>query len=672
MYKHVHSRPSHFLPSPSPSGLPSFYYLLLQTPSNLNTRDSLDESLSFSEPSLRFPRPIGNSHLANWISTSDPDIMRITSHPTDDAGLAGSTYELISGTDDCESWSQDGNDNDNECISESISSLDLRRPDDVQSSADTELLSDDDFTPVPADPAALYDLEYTASPPSILPDHASPAVPEAAQHRQAQHHCVTDENDDEPESDEDQASSRSSLEYTRNSLEVPSIATPPPQSAPVDGNRLRQGLNDGTISLAHPAFLALAAVQLYLLSCLCHGLFPSLGPAAWSAASNTPPVPAVAVKTAQPSVLTTPTRSPSSPWSLATHQGSEDGSGSSSGSSSSRSSGLGDVDAGSFMLPGDDGSSSEWPWEAKKPVISFHPVSRRDFQVRVPQHVMDAWSSNNCRATFTATRDDDHDVKKTVCAADDGFLVRFPHREAYGIVDLVVESACKPRLRKAVKIRFAKGTFDTVIDLYNKISEHTEHQAEAVWETWAAPVWRSAMTSMQSAYDERPTTSGIVKDVSGVYEDVKARLSGIVSDDGISSHARAHLDSLYTAARRRCQGVQTSIISSVEGSTHLDTLRREATRLVRVAQTTAQLDLLNAQLSAKIAWLSVLGRTEERDEYRRKAALFMQEKLAEAKIRRGSSSPSSSSSSQVEGEQRSSWWEYLDPRFQPGEIFTCE
>src|SRR5687767_1189971 len=120
----------------------------LQTSANLN-----DEDVSISEPSSRFPRPQGNKRLANWISSSDPNIMDLASENGSEPGLAGSTYELINkeGSSpnaqhlNTDSESQDDSQHDfDESVSESIGSLDQFRQDDVQSLASTDHIEDEE------------------------------------------------------------------------------------------------------------------------------------------------------------------------------------------------------------------------------------------------------------------------------------------------------------------------------------------------------------------------------------------------------------------------------------------------------------------------------------------------------------------------------------------------
>ncbi|KAK4154197.1 hypothetical protein C8A00DRAFT_33023 [Chaetomidium leptoderma] len=94
-----------------------------KTRSNDITPPPPEEQLSASFPVLRFPRPQGSQHLANWVSNSSPDIMQ-PSNMSDTGSLADSAYEIIHGTD---SESQDGR------LTESTCSLSAPRPDDVHS-----------------------------------------------------------------------------------------------------------------------------------------------------------------------------------------------------------------------------------------------------------------------------------------------------------------------------------------------------------------------------------------------------------------------------------------------------------------------------------------------------------------------------------------------------------
>lgn len=60
-----------------------------------STQPTSDAPVSRSVPTLRFPRPQGNQRLANWVSSSSPDIMASPHSGDDDASLSDSTFEII-------------------------------------------------------------------------------------------------------------------------------------------------------------------------------------------------------------------------------------------------------------------------------------------------------------------------------------------------------------------------------------------------------------------------------------------------------------------------------------------------------------------------------------------------------------------------------------------------
>ena len=82
-----------------------------------------EEQSSCSLPVLRFPRPQGSQHLANWISNSAPDILQQATM-SDTGSLADSAYEIIQGAD---------SESPDDRMTESTCSLSAPQPDDVHS-----------------------------------------------------------------------------------------------------------------------------------------------------------------------------------------------------------------------------------------------------------------------------------------------------------------------------------------------------------------------------------------------------------------------------------------------------------------------------------------------------------------------------------------------------------
>ena len=551
---------------PSPTSLP---------------HEQTGDSLSTSEPSLRFPRPVGSHHLANWISASDPDIMHVTSHAIEDTGLADSTYELISGVEDSESWSQDGN--DHEYISESVSSLDPFRPDDVQSIADTEQMTDDEFIPMPA-PMSSDNI-----PTSVAPDPTSTPLLD----------------DDNIESDSDTEASRSSLDYTKQSLKTPSMMTPeaskiyerPPEMHPTlewiykiytasrdrvqnHAQYLQRGLEDGSVSLTHPTIAILLLLQVFIFGLAIHSVIGIVGHV-FTRVHQAPAVPAVTTTaTAAPQLSGSPTSTSSAGYLDASHS-----------------------TTGLTVRRDHDEGSMDWFFGSKKPEITFSTQSKNTFLAQVPEEVKNTWTANNC-VQFTAARDG-QPVKTTLKFVREGLLLRFPRRETYGVVDLTLEATCKPVQKKVVKVRFVKGKLDEVFELTKHVVKDLVPVAErglVEFKKVMEPAWDCFTKYTQSLF-QFPNADDLM-----------------VMRNEISHLVLMHYDNLRTEVSHAC--------GNLKGA------QKHAVGFVHDVQTRLQLELLNAQISAKLSWLSILGKKEEHDHYLHKATSFMNSKEAAAKQRR--------------------------------------
>lgn len=156
--------------------------------------------------------------------------MRVTT-TVEDVGLSESTYELISGTD---TESQDGNYTGS--ISESVGSLDFHRPDDVHSFAGTEQTNDDESLADEYEPLSQPSQQGSEESPDAAqtsPQEQSWATvvkngshPEVEQEPESQHQPEPEINAESESESEDEGLSRTSLDYTQQSLKAPSIPTP--------------------------------------------------------------------------------------------------------------------------------------------------------------------------------------------------------------------------------------------------------------------------------------------------------------------------------------------------------------------------------------------------------------------------------------------------------------
>ena len=531
--------------------------------------------------------------------------MRMTTIPADENSLAGSTYELITGTDD-ESWSHDGRDQD--LISESVSSLDAQRTDDVHSIADTEHLTDDEYAHV-AETSGRSNIHRDKT----AQGHSSPIASRDT-------HTHDDEVESDSEDDDDE--SRSSLEYAQESLKTPSIPTPeasniyerpttkvwPEQKHKAPGADQKDGL--GIFKVVNEYFdqlweawqpnnltradifriskIAAPWFVLFVGACLIPHLIVSRTPIQ----EPVPPTTTVYVTTtalAPPLLLSSSTNLPDRAL------------GASSGSN------------GADLIPIENAKSSDWGFRSKKADVYFSTPSNTKLVAHIPNEVKQTWLADDCLEIVSSR--EGRSIAMTVVPVDEGLVVRFPRSEAYGVVDVTFRATCKPNLHRVLKVHFGKGILEEVYEMTKHIAHDlTEFVPVAAQE--AERRLGNAKRSWNSVADSLGTTALTVTDT-------------------MSKKLSTWLDT----SRQRLLNTEAGVNKVAKDlSTYVSTIQKEATEYctelgdVRLrVQSSLQLELLQTQIAAKVWWLHVTGREEERAAYQRKAKVFMAEKQASAK-----------------------------------------
>jgi hypothetical protein len=539
-------------------------------------------SLPGSEPSLRFPKPQGNRHLATWVlSSSNPDISAeldqinmaattssVAATPIVDDMTDDSSYDIISGTD------TESQEDYNESMGESIGSLDFHRPDDVHSLAGTEHTHDgeDEQSEVDeADPISVATETFPEfSIETIKPADAEPDL------------------DDEAHSD-DEVSSRSSLDYTRESLGAPSLPTPEASDIlvrPTSG-KLWTRIRAEALSIYKreqhwlmPLLITLVALGASVLTLPLGSVFQQN--------RATPPAisaPSTVHTTAQLSSV----RSPLSATTTAP-----------SALSTSTSSG------GFDLVPVTREMSDDWLFRpGKTAVVQFSAHSSSEILVRTSPSNKRKWLGKDC-LSISATRDDGNLVGTNVSSTDEGIIIRFPKQETYGMLTLDFETTCRPRLRKVVKAHFTKGIMEEVLEMTKSIA----HDLGGL---------------VPAAAHEAERRLGIAK-----------RSIGAASDNlGLSVHGASDilLRSLNSTVASAHRSLESASGKAKQTALEIRSLAVQINgKIPDVAELQSQfhLGLLESQISAKLWWLKATGRHEDHAMYKEKARLFMAMKRAQA------------------------------------------
>ena len=603
------------------------------------------------EPSLLFPKPVGNTYLANWISTSDPDIMRITSESVSaEGGLADSTYELLTHADDTASENESQYENNDESFSESVSSLDRGRSDDVHS------VSEDDEDDVPMLVKAslpVVELQERHMSPSerAMEENCQSADESEANfclpHAHPSRSAVTDHYDSEGESD---SSSRSSLEYTHQQLGTPSIGavdeTPKasavwkekehqkPRSeeeilvlaaahawelirdAVVNyshhiagsardfmnicrmGSTERQRHFDATPSRAGAFLLMQMLAALFIMALMQLTGFSGLCFDSFSRFVNTshgrPDVSQHTV-TGATQTLSTIASTSSVPRALTTT---------------------------STDLNVHDDSSGLWIF-TRDVGLSYSTVDK-SFIVDIPDPLKKQWLSKDC-VSVSATRGE-QEIETKLEKVEEGVAAKLRRRDTHGNVTFVVESTCRPTTKQTVTVNFGpyqdevtalvRQTTDIVLRALGEDRSVSELLKQLNPITWAHDVLplRTFSKAMQAATDSLTTAQQAVKQSIVQAIEISSRATSVILNS---------LSGKYEAFRETNQGVKEAIKHSNEV-------------MLRNAQTSLQLQLLNSQISAKLWWLKITGQETEFKNYRQKASEYMAAKEHAANVRKGS------------------------------------
>ncbi|KAH7144438.1 hypothetical protein B0J13DRAFT_622983 [Dactylonectria estremocensis] len=516
--------------------------------------------------------------------------MRVTS--TEDTGLSESTYELITSTD---TESQD--DNYTESMGESVGSLDFHRLDDVHSLAGTEHTYDDESV------AGDLESHLNIIPSNDNDEHDTAILDPTSRAHQDGESASTDGSDTESES-EDDARSRSSLEYTQQSLKTPSIPTPEASRIVdrpadlVDANEdednasirtsvvtwfskwykaVRYRDNQAWSSLVRTANSALPGILCALIVALVIAAVQPRDlhiPAAMPALTTPHPTPSLASSTSQ----TTSTRLV--PTTTTETAG---------------------------LVPLENALPNDWLFAGKKPDLAVFK-QHGQFLVRMPSDVKEAWLTKKC-LTFSATRGEDS-VPITASSVDDGMLIKFPYEESYGTVKVDIAASCRPKIRKAFRVTFDKGIMEGALEITKHLAQDLTELVPAAAQE-AERCFGEAKRSLESASDNVLTVSdSLLKDLSTRFHNAHYSLAFIKKE-----------------ARERIQSAKIEMSKKLGGIADQITERLPKPRDI---QDQAQLNLLDAQISAKLWWLKMIGTKDQHDQYQHKAKGFMAQKKADA------------------------------------------
>ncbi|KAI1313768.1 hypothetical protein F5Y03DRAFT_107889 [Xylaria venustula] len=539
------------------------------------------EDLSDSVLSFRFPRPVGNRQLTNWISSSSPDIMQPGNIPDEDPSLVELGYDVI-GTD-------------GESQAESIaSSFDYQKSDDIHSltgtDVDTDSSDDED-----------NNLNETTISDATVVDH------------EVHHNDVAEaETLDMVNQSLENPTSLSFSPFTSLS-HLDHIQTHEPAAVirdqssagdtllPADEESFLEPstgeeLEKGGPSSRTPRILPIIFTRerrwnwILVASCL---IFYGLALAAkfWLLAPSvsreltTVPVASVPVVVSSSSVKPTYSLATTTPTASQTLTASQ---------STSSSNGL------LFNPFGKDNAQTDVASvPALATICSAEPSGRDEIIVSVPQNFKSSWLSRD--AILIAVSRGLKDIPTKVSSSDMGFVIQVPLKEAHGVLVVTIATTRKPLINESFRVDFGTRRFTEALDASKQlVREFAQRVVDTVNSTtsWVEETCSPALDIM---CDQTASVSGSVlhglQDAGSALTDLPSRLIAQMRHSLRAESLRQRVNQFQLEVAREAHDL------------------RDELRMV----------LLTSQINSKLVWLALQGKAEERGQYLHKAEIHWKE-----------------------------------------------
>ncbi|KAI0382627.1 hypothetical protein F5Y04DRAFT_40753 [Hypomontagnella monticulosa] len=579
-----------------------------------NLDHSLDDP-SNSVPSLRFPRPLGNRQLTNWISSSSPDIMQPETFPDDGPSLAELGYDVI------------GTDGESQAES-TASSLDYQRPDDIQSLAGTDTGTDVDTNDVDTDSSDDEEGEEATT----LNENDAPAI-SAISSTIVDYPGETDDEDADVETLANQ-SLENPTDFSQHGISLPPRLTQSDTSqvretltemqgspareigsmekennqtpfTPRQHEQKKYSYSESYHSMArsiqgHGRILVALSGLAIIYSLATFGkdfLFSPPTPRVFS----TVPVASVSSATVPSSIanlvhtsLSTPT-----PANTQTQKALQ---------TSNTPNSLMFMGFGKDKVQVGVVNESE-----KQSICSAELFSRNEILVKIPQNIKATWLFKD--AILIAVSRGLYDIPTKVSSVEEGFLIEVPLEEAHDVLAVSIATTSKPKIKESYRVDFGRNKLIGALDAGKQlVKDFAQKLVDTVNETtaWVEETYIPALDTMSKQVCSQ--TSSVSDSLMQGLKDAGNAVFSFPSQftSRITSQMKLPFDGDHLAQRQHQARLQ---------------LMREAQDL----RDELALRYLSAQLRSKLLWLQIQGKTEEYQRYLSKAEVYLKEKVDDAK-----------------------------------------
>ncbi|KAI1348647.1 hypothetical protein F5Y01DRAFT_208978 [Xylaria sp. FL0043] len=554
------------------------------------------EDLSDSVLCLRFPRPVGNRQLTNWVSSSSPDIMQPGNVPDEDPSLTELGYDVI-GTD-------------GESQAESIaSSFDYQKSDDIQSLTGTDVdtdSSDDEesnLNETTISDATIVDQvredddgeaetlnmvnQSLENPTSLSLSSFSPFTSLSQLEHIRTHEPSAVLRGHSSADDGLSPAQQESFPALPTAKELENEA-PPSSNAP-NG----RGVFQSTLRylIQRRRTLAVLSSLILIHSLALATKYYLMTPSVPKELST---VPVASVSVAVPITSSKTTHSLTTPTSTVsqTHTAWQ---------TSSSPNGL------LFVPFGKDNTKTDVASIPALATICSAELSGRDeITIKIPQNIKSSWLAKD--AIMIAVSRGVEDIPTKVSSIEVGFLIRVPLKEAHGALAVTIATTRKPLINESFRINFGSYRFTGALDAGKQlVRDFAQRVVDSMNGTtsWVEETYIPALDVMSKQ---------VCGQTASVSDSVLHGLRDV-------SDAMIGLPNRLIAQLRHTLGAQSLLRRATQFQLELAREAQDLRDELRMA-------LLTSQINSKLMWLALQRKSEEHSQYLSKAEVHWKEQRA--------------------------------------------
>jgi hypothetical protein len=233
-------------------------------------------------------------------------------------------------------------------------------------------------------------------------------------------------------------------------------------------------------------------------------------------------------------------------------------------------------------------------------ICSAEMINEQEILIRIPSATKLSWLAREA-ISVNVTRDDQTVETERVSSSNDGIILHFSRKEAYGILNVSVATTKKPKINETFQVDFGHSWFQRL----------------------STGVQQYCM-EMLPTIDLKTNTD--LRNIRAVVENTRDKAEELLGQthkqrEAVNHQARVVAENVKSQVMEMSKSFSEYLAGQGEHYAHI--AKENAKYRAQEFQKPVADAVLRAQIRSKIMWLNMQGKLDEAAEYERRAAIFL-------------------------------------------------